>query len=1182
MRIKQKWLLHFYVNLSIVSSSSYLVFCFQRTGTRRRYQDDGISDDEIEGKRSFDLEEKLQSDRYNSDLVKIMDGKDFTLEYIQREGLRDPIIFKKADGLGIKMPDPDFSVSDVKLFVGSRRMVDVMDVNTQKGIEMSMGQWRRYYETPPSEREKLYNVISLEFSHTKLEHLVKRPTSVDMIDWVDNMWPRHLKERQRDSTNAIIEMQYPKVQKYCLMSVEGCFTDFHIDFGGTSVWYHILRGTKVFWLIPPTPQNLELYENWVLSGKQGDIFLGDKATMCQRIELKQGYTFMIPSGWIHAVYTPMDTLVFGGNFLHSFNIPMQLNIYNIEDRTRVPAKFRYPFYFEMCWYVLERYLYCLTNTSHLTPEFQKHSLGIGQCTNHKCKEDVIKQGGFNGQEENVVEEEEQMVKEEPEEEAASPARPGVKVHLTPLELEGLWELLLKLEELPAHKKCVPAGIRNAPALLSDIRKLLEEHANDNPKLSYTGKPIVKWPKRVVPRPVKPSSSISALRRRRVRCKRCEACLRTECGDCNYCRDMRKFGGPGRLKKSCVLRQCLAPALPLTAVCATCKEGYQESIDSESVQTLMECSECAQITHPECIKVPGEGIINKDLPSCWECPKCVQGKKIEVCFLETFTRSSVSLSPKLLRQRSLERGSVVRAGPGRSISRGRGMSSCRGRGVRLRGGGRGGGLRERMEMEVERDDSVEEEQEDRKENGQYNGKENRPQKRGGKTGEDENGESHRNGESEGSSEGGEATPSDTSMVLNDDVGGQGSCVTVTLQPSRGRRDPSAIVPKLEANLSPRSLPQNHKALLHPPLRNGAPRSDSPHLPADRLHVNKSHALSSSPHTLTRSASKHSHMVRSLRSNFKDSPHRLTRERIGKKTRLEKAKSSDSCPSSTLRPSAEQNGGNEPGWEREVWVSVFRYLTRAELCVCMALTRLWNRAKVCVGCDKRLWTRISLSRCRSISPQALTGIIKRQPVTLDLSWANISKKQLSWLINRLPGLKDLVLSGCNWASVSALSSPSCPLLRSLDLSCADGVKDVSLFIHENRIGEIYDNRSQMKNMQCLWLCGLEVTEATLRLIIRHMPLLTRLELSHCPITDGALNLLSAVGSSTRNTLTHLNLAGCSRLTDRCLVYLRRLSCLSVLDLRGCKGVSRQACESFISELSVNALYCLSDDKLIQRIS
>jgi len=29
------------------------------------------------------------------------------------------------------------------------------------------------------------------------------------------------------------------------MSVAGCFTDFHMDFGGTSVWYHILHGEKV-------------------------------------------------------------------------------------------------------------------------------------------------------------------------------------------------------------------------------------------------------------------------------------------------------------------------------------------------------------------------------------------------------------------------------------------------------------------------------------------------------------------------------------------------------------------------------------------------------------------------------------------------------------------------------------------------------------------------------------------------------------------------------------------------------------------------------------------------------------------------------------------------------------------------------------------------------------------------
>jgi len=40
-------------------------------------------------------------------------------------------------------------------------------------------------------------------------------------------------------------------------------------------------------------------------------------------------------GWIHGVYTPEDSLVFGGNYLHSFNIPLQLKVYDIEEATHV-------------------------------------------------------------------------------------------------------------------------------------------------------------------------------------------------------------------------------------------------------------------------------------------------------------------------------------------------------------------------------------------------------------------------------------------------------------------------------------------------------------------------------------------------------------------------------------------------------------------------------------------------------------------------------------------------------------------------------------------------------------------------------------------------------------------------------------------------------------------------------
>ena len=49
-------------------------------------------------------------------------------------------------------------------------------------------------------------------------------------------------------------------------------------------------------MIPPTEENTETYENWTLSGKQGDIFLGDRVMECGRIRLEAGDTFMIPTG----------------------------------------------------------------------------------------------------------------------------------------------------------------------------------------------------------------------------------------------------------------------------------------------------------------------------------------------------------------------------------------------------------------------------------------------------------------------------------------------------------------------------------------------------------------------------------------------------------------------------------------------------------------------------------------------------------------------------------------------------------------------------------------------------------------------------------------------------------------------------------------------------------------------
>ena len=62
---------------------------------------------------------------------------------------------------------------------GNKRIIDVLDVNTQKGTEMTMMQWVKYYNSVP--RKKILNVISLEFSHSKLDELVVSPTIVSVM-----------------------------------------------------------------------------------------------------------------------------------------------------------------------------------------------------------------------------------------------------------------------------------------------------------------------------------------------------------------------------------------------------------------------------------------------------------------------------------------------------------------------------------------------------------------------------------------------------------------------------------------------------------------------------------------------------------------------------------------------------------------------------------------------------------------------------------------------------------------------------------------------------------------------------------------------------------------------------------------------------------------------------------------
>uniref|UniRef100_A0A674JB33 F-box/LRR-repeat protein 15-like leucin rich repeat domain-containing protein n=2 Tax=Terrapene triunguis TaxID=2587831 RepID=A0A674JB33_9SAUR len=221
-----------------------------------------------------------------------------------------------------------------------------------------------------------------------------------------------------------------------------------------------------------------------------------------------------------------------------------------------------------------------------------------------------------------------------------------------------------------------------------------------------------------------------------------------------------------------------------------------------------------------------------------------------------------------------------------------------------------------------------------------------------------------------------------------------------------------------------------------------------------------------------------------------------------------------------------------------------------------------------CDKRLWTRIDLSRRKSITPSMLSGIIRRQPASLDLSWTNISKKQLMWLINRLQGLRELVLTGCSWCSVSALSTASFPSLRLLDLRWIEDVKDshlreLLLPPTDSKPGQT-ESRGRLQNVSELRLSGLDITDSSLRLVVRHTPQLAKLDLSHCNhVGDQSVNLLTAANSPLRDSLAEINLSGCNRLTDQCLPLFRRCPRLSRIDLRSCRHVTPEGCARFCED-------------------
>lgn len=108
-------------------------------------------------------------------------GNQVTVEYLTKNGFTKPILITNRDGLDLALPSRTITLTEISDLVGKRnsdvyssiedfdlghdRFIDIIDCEKQVTYKMSLDEYIDYFQS--FERDKIYNVLSLEISSTK-------------------------------------------------------------------------------------------------------------------------------------------------------------------------------------------------------------------------------------------------------------------------------------------------------------------------------------------------------------------------------------------------------------------------------------------------------------------------------------------------------------------------------------------------------------------------------------------------------------------------------------------------------------------------------------------------------------------------------------------------------------------------------------------------------------------------------------------------------------------------------------------------------------------------------------------------------------------------------------------------------------------------------------------------------
>jgi F-box/leucine-rich repeat protein 10/11 len=173
--------------------------------------------------------------------------------------------------------------------LGEKCKMGVVDyLDPKKKINIQMKQWRQIW-AKGFERQHTIMVPHFEYAKTPLAALARVPACIRDLDLVHTLWDNEINPQPSNSNNTNTTTastgqqsklslsssgsggtgnaaEYPKLSQHVSMMPASSFLHFHLDSGGTAMWYNVVRGEQILYLVPPSEKNLALFKVCEQSG----------------------------------------------------------------------------------------------------------------------------------------------------------------------------------------------------------------------------------------------------------------------------------------------------------------------------------------------------------------------------------------------------------------------------------------------------------------------------------------------------------------------------------------------------------------------------------------------------------------------------------------------------------------------------------------------------------------------------------------------------------------------------------------------------------------------------------------------------------------------------------------------------------------------------------------------------